>query len=427
MIERMAHTSRTLALALAVVASASIVTPVHAQSGAGSALLDALGRVPPTEATLASPISYVDYRAIEATRPGALAPGSLGELLEREEAGDPAADLWFAASMGIASGPSDLLAGLLTDGPSWPEVVGFDFFDIDRAVTFGTPPAAGTVLLGTFDPAAIGAAYAARGYTSTTTGELSLLCPEAGCDTGLEVDLPNRDPRNPFGGRLGRSEPLAMAPNELLSTADAGTMDAMLAVAEGSATSLADHGPFRAVATAPSEDVAILQATFLPGTLLGSGPDVASMIGASPDEVEALLAEFEALAQLTAPAAVAIIDAATPTEQVVTIALAYPDEAEATRAADAVAERLGSVRSLTRDVALADLLDQRGVTSMTWAALPPAPGASAVGKVELRAPLVGEDATDSNRPVPSSALYRLLVDLINTRDLLWLTPNAAPA
>ena len=127
---------------------------------------------------------------------------------------------------GSRAARATLLAGLLTGGPAWPEVVGFDFTDIDRAITFGTPPSNGTVLVGSFDPSAIGAAYAARGYTSSAAGEHALLCPEAGCDTGLALDLASIDPRIPFGGRLGRSEPLAVAPSDLLSSADAATIDA---------------------------------------------------------------------------------------------------------------------------------------------------------------------------------------------------------
>ena len=158
---------------------------------------------------------------------------------------------------GIASGPSDLFAGLMNGGPAWPEVVGFDFTDIDRAITFGTPPSNGTVLVGSFDPSAIGAAYAARGYTSSAAGEHALLCPEAGCDTGLALDLKSIDPRIPFGGRLGRSEPLAVAPSDLLSSADAATIDEMLAAADGSTASVADLDAFRAERAQAGMDDAI--------------------------------------------------------------------------------------------------------------------------------------------------------------------------
>jgi hypothetical protein len=420
---------------VAMIAAVAPATSV-ARSSSEAALLDALAHVPATSASLLArePISYVDYRGVEAARPGALAPTSLAELLERHETGDPAADLWFAASMGIASGPSDLLVGLLNGGTAWPEVVGFDFTDIDRAIAFGAPPSNGTVLVGSFDPSAIGAAYVARDYTSSANGGYELLCPAAGCDTGLKVDLSNIDMGNPFGGRLGRSEPLAVAASDLLSSADAATVDEMLAVADGSAASVADLGPYRAVASAAQDDLTIVQATLLAATQVLALGDPAVLIGESPlspDELEALVAEltteFEKLPPMSAPEAVAIIDGASPTEQVVTVALAYRDEAEATRAAEAVAERLASVRSVARDVPLSELFDARGVTSITPTVVAPGPDGYATAVVEVRAPLAGDEPTDSGGPAASSGLYRLFMQLIQTRDLLWITPNAEPA
>ena len=149
------------------------------------------------------------------------------------------------------------------------------------------------------------------------------------------------------------------------------------------------------------------------------------MIGerATPEQVEAIIAEFDALAPLPAPTAVAIIDGATPTEQVLTLALAYPDEADAAVAADAVAARLGSVRSIMRDAPLAELLDERGVTSIASEVRPAGPDTHAAAVVELRAPLAGDEPTPRAALVASSALYRLFVHLVLTRDLLWLAPT----
>ena len=155
--------------ALVVAMSLAVATPVSAQDD--DPLLEALRLVPSSSGSASNPVSFVDYHAMAAARPGALEPGSsLAELLDRHEAGDPAADVWIAALMGVASGPPSLVEGLMSDGVSWPESMGFDFVDIERAVGFGTPPSQGTVLLGAFDTDAIEAAHAARGYTSTAAG-----------------------------------------------------------------------------------------------------------------------------------------------------------------------------------------------------------------------------------------------------------------
>ena len=67
----------TLVAALALTPVAAAQDPASATDG----LLDALARVPGTAATSDSLISYVDYRAVEAARPGALAPTSIVEVL----------------------------------------------------------------------------------------------------------------------------------------------------------------------------------------------------------------------------------------------------------------------------------------------------------------------------------------------------------
>jgi hypothetical protein len=240
---------------------------------------------------------------------------------------------------------------------------------------------------------------------------------------GLQLDLANRDPSVPFGGRLGRREPLAISDREILSSADLSIVEGMLATAAGDAPGLADDPAFRALATAPADDLTIIQATLLPGAIVLGALDLAGAIGATPDQVETLLADLEALEPLPAPAAVAIVDGASANEQVVTIALAYHDGEDATRAADVIAERLRTVRSIRRDEPLGIVLEERGLTGIATRVTPPAATTSAAAIVELRAPLAGDEPTDSGRLAPSSALYRLFVDLVYSRDLLWLAPT----
>jgi hypothetical protein len=74
-------------------------------------------------------------------------------------------------------------------------------------------------------------------------------------------------------------------------------------------------------------------------------------------------------------------------------------------------------------VDLAELLADRGVTSVAGSVQPAGEGTSAVARVEVRAPLASaapDPATGA--PLPSSDLYRLFTDLVMRRDLLWLAP-----
>ena len=46
-----------------------------------------------------------------------------------------------------------------------------------------------------------------------------------------------------------------------------------------------------------------------------------------------------------------------------------------------------------------------------------------MARIEVRAPLPGAEPDPSTgAPEPSSALYRLFIDMVMRRDLLWLMP-----
>ncbi len=193
----------TLILALTAVSAGPVAgTAADPASGSGSpgAFLEALAMVPDAPQARRSMLSYLDMGAVAAARPGAAQPGSVAELQALLTADDPAAERWRAALMGARSGDMELLQRLGAAG-SWPDVLGFDPFDVERHLTFGEPPSDGSVLLGDVDPDAIASAFAAQGYSSSPKGAWTLLCGAAGCDKGLTPDLANVDRSLPFGRR----------------------------------------------------------------------------------------------------------------------------------------------------------------------------------------------------------------------------------
>jgi hypothetical protein len=411
-------------LALVSAPADSAVARADAAPGPGSEerLLAALGFVP-LEAGSHSIVSYLDQAAVAEARPGAQAPASVAELGAALDAGDAPTELWLAAMQGVSSGDPDLLRHL-SSAADWPERVGFDLLDVEAQLTFGVPPADGTVLLGRFDPDAIAAAFARRGYASSTVRDRMRLCGEAGCDQGLAVDLAAADPSLPFGGQLGRREPLAVRATDILSSADVDTLMAMVDAAEGVTGSLAEDPAFRAVAsaldTAADPDATLIQATFLPGGMLGLGPDVYLRFSESPEEASERLLEMDASFEpMPAPEAVAILDAATADEQRVLIALAYADEADAAVAVDVMPRRLAALPTLSGD-SMADLLTERGAEVVSSRVVPAAPGATAVAVVDLAAPIAGAGPDETGRLEASSRLYRQFIDLVQRGDLLWL-------
>jgi hypothetical protein len=186
-----------------------------------------------------------------------------------------------------------------TYGDRYVEIVGFDFFEVEYAAAFGVPPYTGIVLAGEFDTDAVIAAHTARGYTIEALDGGTLLCPPDGCDTGKVVNPAAMDPANPFGGGLGRSEPVFVADGLILNSPDIAVLEAMIAAYEGSAESLADLPEFQALAAAlaetvyhslevfgPSEDSLPVPARNEAEELLGTVPLPVYRIGATANGVD---------------------------------------------------------------------------------------------------------------------------------------------
>lgn len=214
-----------------------------------SPLLHALSLIPDTpEIRQTQPIlSYADYQAAIEAR-GMAVPDSLGGYLA---AGEPDGPL---AVVIPTSGPQDFLRNLVQGGPNFPVTVGFDFFQIGQAIEIGAPPSNGQILTGDFDELAIRTVYTLRGYTiehADDTG--TLLCPAAGCTEGRTTILANRNPANPFGGHLGRSEPIFVAKDVLLNSPDNTLVETMAETFAGDAPSLADAPEFQALANVLAE------------------------------------------------------------------------------------------------------------------------------------------------------------------------------
>ena len=278
-------------------------------------------------------------------------------------------------------------------------------------------------LLGRFDPEAIARAFAARDFSATEVGRRTLLCGPGGCDSGLQFDLERRDPDNPFGGQLGRLEPLAVSTSDVLSSASGDTLRAMLAAVDGTVPSLASDPAYRAAAEALAAEAPVTQATFVPSVLVGA--DVVGMLLEGVEEamarLEAIAATFEPIAP---PELVAFGDAATSSEQIATIALVYRDAEDARRAAEVIPERLETMESVRDRRPIRDLLDERGVGRVQGQVRTSADGSRSVAVIALRAPLpIGEPDPGTGMLTASSPVYRLLVNMLTSRDTLWLAPQ----
>lgn len=379
-----------------------------------SPLLDMLALVPDSPSARGSILSYVDYRAVESTRPGAAQPKTWAEWNALQESDDPSARLWMAAFMGVASGPSNMLSYLKQFG-SMPQIVGFDWFDIDRALFYGDPPSTGTIIAGDFDTNSIISAFEARDFKESKLHDLPVLCSEAGCEAGMQQNLTERDLGNPFGGELGRREPLLIAPGYLVDSPDYGQVKAMADAYTGDQDSLADAPDFRAVAAIASANGTLVQIQFMNFALL-SAPFFSDNATKIADEAGVL-----PLYQLAALAHRVESD-----EQIAGIILIYGNETNAQDAAVTLQDRMSKYTSMAVQKSLLDLLDERGITLEE----PHVVEDEATGKwatiIDFKSPVPGQEPIDGNsgdQLVQSGLNYRLLINMLYQRDLGWLTPN----
>ena len=221
---------------LMVVTLAFGTAPIFAQTTeTESPLLRMLARIPDSPAARQY-FSYVDYQALLASRPGVPEITSWEQLSSLAGSKSNEGRVVMAALQGMQSGPQ-FYARYFMQAGEMPSVVGFDLLAIERAVEFGNPPEQGDVLEGNFDTQAVIDAHVTRLYTPSDENGLTLLCPEAGCDTGMEINIRQRDNANPFGGNLGRSQPVLVGDSLVASSASIDVVNAIAAAVADPSTS----------------------------------------------------------------------------------------------------------------------------------------------------------------------------------------------
>lgn len=368
-------------------------------------LLDMLRFVPAPTIASDSLVTYVDYRAVEAARPGAGMPHSYEAWTALD---DDSLEQWLAAFKGVISSSPGFLEPFPSMGGDWPALLGFDFFDADRELRFGAPPEDGLIVSGRFEPAAIAAAHEARGFVSTDEVDRTLICSAAGCEEGLAVDLTAREPADPFGGTFGRHQPLLVSTDTLLSSAAIDTVRSMQAAATG-AGSLAEAADVRTALAALPAGPRLLQATFVsPRAVSGDGSATEE-----PSSVPTLRPYELAL----------FADTTTTTQQVAHVVLVYASSADAHAAAEILPARIDGIVSLAESGTLREQLEQRGLTALDIRVFEPSDGSGAAVDVALHAPLAGAEATSADEA--SSSLYRLLMTMLFRRDARWLAAPVA--
>ena len=393
--------SLLLLCALLIVVSATV------QTEGESPLLDMLALVPDNEASRTAIQSYVDYRAMESAR-GIDEPASDSDAL--------LSGAWMAMLNGVSSGMQ--LNTIVMSPEEMGDAVGFTFLDIDRSLVFGSPPSMGTILAGDFDADAIGAAYMAAGYEANDFDGVTVYCGPDGCDSGMQTNLANRNPANPFGGQLGRSEPLAILPGLLANSPDISVVEAMLDAFHGEQNSLAEAPDYHAIALAAAEQGSINQIQFVnPLDLMALDPAVLMLDANGIEQLQEVTSGFEPLPVYSLAAIANVWDGS---EQRALIMLAYGEEANAQAAAEELAKRMETFVPFSTGVPFSERLAEISGKVNPPAVYKDAETGYSVAIWSVRYPMPTNEAPEGERLVASSLGFRFFIDALYRRDLYVL-------
>ena len=354
-------------------------------------------------------VSFVDFgAAFEASSASSHSPKTSEEFAAMSP---ETRQTWLKTLGRLRSGPPDLLPHLLVMIENMPDLLGFEWFDIDRALSYGTPPDVGTLFAATPDPdrlaeKLLGRAFERTSYQGTTLWQ-----------KGEEdsIDIMAREPGDPFVGPLGRAVRLAVFPDYLANAPTAAMTQAVVNSHDDRYPSLADADDYRTLAEALAlEEGALVQAQFWNFFDVGLVPDDPSGMLRNPPGTLPSLPETAPQGDALPPYGLAVLaDSQAGPEQVGIVALLYEDGETAQEAAAVLTARLEAARSADYEAWDVRVEDGRAFESSTglWAAV-----------ASVRYPL----PTTEDAPAPG-AVFASWIRETAIREFGLLEVNPAPA
>lgn len=394
----------------------------HAQENELSDLEAMLSLVPATPLTRNGMISYVDYNALTAARPGAMRPGSLAQWNLMRDL--PAVQLYESgAMMGVNSGVPEV-SYFFRDPAAVQDIIGFNFLQVDQSMYIGTPPEDLRLFRGRFDVDKITTAYSEIGFTTESINNLAVLCSEDGCEAGMEFDPELRVPENPFKGDLGLRQPILVTEDVL---AGSGALPITTQVTEtytGDFPSLLTIAAYQGAVEALLAQGSVAQAEFIDVSM----PDMLGTFALDPfmitqaDDPQAILEELVGDFNTFAPPALVVLaDVSTDDAQIGIIGLVYGNEDDAIAAGEELISRLETAQSIATQRPFADLFAEREITVEDPIVHFSEAANRYVMLLPLHAPIPSDEPDeDTGLLTASSMAYRLLVRAYYNRDLYWL-------
>ncbi len=361
---------RTMLRLILVLAMSLLLLNIAAQDDPSTEipLLEMLSRVPDIPESRVGEMYFNDRVAIMKDYEGALMPDSWAEFDAMNHSdGDSNEDAfgWLVWWRIYLNNSSSQLGRNIAVSEEMEQVTGFDFFDVERELFYGTPPSTGTMLEGRFDLESVRDAYSTLGLVEWSTEGAELWCPETGCEAGFEINIGERNPANPFGGDFGRRQPLVLGDGYLMSSPDIDVVEAHIHTFTGTTGSLADVPEYIAGAEAMTSVGSLMQAMILDGETLARirGDDSIDVLFdprmTAEQLQEAIHTQLEDFQDLPVYSLMMLGDTATEDEHIGMVALVYGVTGDADLAANIIQERINGYQSLYYRQPLLDVLTER--------------------------------------------------------------------
>jgi hypothetical protein len=327
--------SRLLTLGLVMMLLLPALPALGSQQGQDSPLLTLLRFVPDTPNNREM-ISYGDVAAWDSSW-GVPQIDTVDELKALER--DPKA--YWMIIMGKQTAPPDNLGiQYLMQGDMRP-FYGFDFFNVDRFIAAGLPPDNITVAEHHLDPAQIGQALTASGYTAQKLDGGATLYSLFG-----DYEFPPlSDSTIPQVGKIGALNRIALLDQQLIISRATADVTAALDAQSGTGTSLADD-PAYAAAVQALDDPSLSDTGDLVGVMMIGGEQMLQL-GTLPEGQ----APGGTLPLYTL---VAFATRHTPGASYLTLAVVFPAGADVKAAVETLADRLTNYVSLVMRQPLTD-------------------------------------------------------------------------
>jgi hypothetical protein len=416
---------RILRFAAAIIVSMMIVFSASAQEDDIPPILQILALVPDTARQ--GYVGYSDVRAAEQTRPGAAQPENYAEYLRLREERDPSASLWLDAFPPSGFG---FVGYVLQEGGTMPEAIGFDLLDIDRAVTFGDAPSIANIYTGNFDEEAIDNALTGQDFTKEELGGHALWCGDEGCEEGLTSDVLAPNPSNPFGGALGRQQPIVLAGDFIYSAGDIKVVEAITERVNDEKRSLAEVPEYQTAVKAmtDNQNTLLRQAYFIHPlqvnrTSIGWEFVYLALNNLEyhemPEDREEARAEArEQFGELAPYRLVALADYADANHQYGSVIVVYESAADAAEALDIIRQRIEISPLMPARQTLAEVFDSYEAELLPTIIEDEVTGLAAAVFVWRYDQLSVEPKMGIYEQ--PGRIYRLFRSMIETRDTMWL-------